>query len=162
MTPRKGAFTRAEYQRFMDPAERRFAYGEIEWSRERDCFIGAVTLNDESGPTDFQIRVNPYRPDEMTLLVRFRSVHIARIDVNGWHRFSDGLRRSTHLQAHANGSDLPCVTTDLGSTYPLLSLDGYPDLDTQRKQCVIAAETHLNIDFAGIAWMPVPMEGGVR
>lgn len=143
----------------MDPDHRLIAYGEIEWRQAGASFEGSVTVAPGSQLVSFLARVNPQRADEATFLTRLNGVLAARVDVNGWHRFDDGPRRATHLQAHENGSEAPEITTEIVDSFPSLDPGGRLDIDTQRKMCFLASGPYLNIDLTGVDWTPPPTGG---
>lgn len=152
-------FTRAEYERFCDPGTTHVGYGEVEWSTDGSKAVGRFEIVSDMVSVEMLIRLNRMRLDEPTILVKLNNHHLARIDVNGRHAFPDGVRRSTHLQAHANGSESKEVTTELTS-YPPLDMAGYPDFDTQLMKCFQMSEPHLRVEVSGVIWTPNPFEGG--
>jgi hypothetical protein len=134
------------------------------WKRSGSSWDGSFDVYDHPElpdlMADLRFIARPMRPAEPTIVVRLGAAMASRIDINGRHRFADGVRSSTHRQSCPDGHDTQEVTSELTeSEFPRLST-AVRSIGALDYEPFFRAAAHLlNFEVSNVDWTPPPAEG---
>ena len=159
-------FSRAEYATALSATDPFTGYDVMSWTQQGPSWVGTFpvyphpSLPPDLG-ADLLFMAHPMRPEQPSIVMRLGQKMATRVDVNGRHKFSDGLRQSTHRQSRPGGHDTPEETEELlGAAFPRLSSTVATMSEESYEPLFRAAARLFNFEVSLVQWVDPPDDGG--